>query len=117
MLTPAQKKKIAKFLNKKVDIPGVPDFFEQAIFAKAVDLLDAQLSSVLPPQVGKLLKSADGIDTKNRKTFAKSLTKIINKNVDIPLVNEKTEGIIIGAFVDVLVSAMGKNKTLNKLIK
>tara|TARA_Y100000296_G_C5067182_1_gene202942 strand:+ start:73 stop:465 length:393 start_codon:yes stop_codon:yes gene_type:complete len=114
MFPETHKRGIAKFLNNKIDVPGLPECFEQPIFEQGVQLIDSTLESVLPMPVKAAIHSLEhGVeDLENLSDLGDNLTRQINKNLNIPFLDEESEGKFISAFVSLFLNCLRKNETV-----
>lgn len=46
------------------------------------------------------------VDLLEKKDFKKKLIKVLNKNIDVPIFNEKTEAKVINTFYNLLLNAI-----------
>lgn len=117
MLSADQIRKIATLVNNLVDVPIVPEFMEQQVFEAAVTLIDRQLDQLLPAGLKEFLNDASKmLDDAHTGDLANRLVAILEKNVDIPLLNDEQEQKIFKIVIDLIIRAMASRKTLDGLL-
>ena len=113
MLPKAAQKQIATQLNHLIDIPILGEALEQGIFEKAVNLIDRQLENFLPAEFVEIFESSEkGLTNTEADEFAERLTGYLNKIIDIPILNERQEGKLIGHFVRILTDSCRKKMSM-----
>jgi uncharacterized protein (UPF0210 family) len=99
-LVAADIKSLATQLNAHIDVPFVPEAFEQQwiewILAKAVGVVPAEL-------VKFLIDATDGLTEEEVTYYEDLLTKAVNSIIDIPLLSEDMEERLIRPVVHQLV--------------
>jgi hypothetical protein len=117
MLNDTQITKIASLLNKVIDIPLLSEEFEQILLQESIRLIDEALTKVLPPQFSDFLnQAASGLNSSNKEEFDKFIERLvtsINKQVDLPFLDEGTEQKLIRSILKLIVRAMSKGEDLN----
>lgn len=117
MLSDAQITKIAALVNNLIDVPLIPEALEQQAFEIAVGLIDKQLDILLPAGLKDFLNDATKmLDDSHTGDLANRLVAIINKNVNVPLLNEEQEQKAFQIVIDLIIRAMASNKTLDSLL-
>ena len=61
--------------------------------------------SEVPTKMDEILK-AQVIDLFEKKNFKKKLIKKLNNSVDLPIINEKTEKVVLNKLYDLMVGAI-----------
>lgn len=120
MLTDRQITGIAGMINSHIDIPLVPESFEQNLIEKAIAMVDEQLEALLPGDVKAFLgelKPGDGLDRAHCGAFIERLVAALNKRMDIPFMGEKQEEKLIRTVVELLVKTMSNVKSLDNILK
>ncbi len=118
MLTDAELDRIAARLGKSKNIPFVKPEKEEALFRKAIQLLDSVLYNSLPPEVYENINNAqDGFDKKEKRKLINQLTRTINRKVDIPYLPETLEKYIIKGFLHIVVGAFVNGMNLNQSLQ
>lgn len=117
MLSADQIKKVATLVNNLIDVPIVPEFLEQQVFEAAVTLIDKQLDQLLPAKLKDFLNDATMmLDDAHTGDLADRLVAILNKSVDIPLLNDDQEQKVFRIVIDLIIRAMASKKTLDGLL-
>lgn len=107
MLNVVQRKQIATTVNKSINIPWVPENFEQSIFEHAVGLVDDAIDMLVPHAIVELVvSSAAGVTRGSVGEFGERLIAALNKRIDIPYLNEEQEDRLIRTVVGVILKAM-----------
>ncbi|UTW61903.1 hypothetical protein KFE98_18095 [bacterium SCSIO 12741] len=114
MLKPNEVEAIAARINERRNLPFLSEEKEFIVYVKIVRRLDQLLYENLPNEIYSSIRySENGLDPQERKRMIKSLTRYINKQIDIPYLNEMMEKFIIRAFLSIIVNALLKNKNLD----
>lgn len=109
MLSDEEVEVLASKLNKKIDIPFIPEGTEQVIFVKTVRQFDRLLYQSLPNELYGLVKNASaGISEKDAEALKLVLGTRLNNRIDIPYVPEWVEQEIFELLLDLIVKAMRK---------
>lgn len=99
-LNDADVKSLATQLNAHIDVPFVPEAFEQQwiewILGKAVGVVPAEL-------VKFLIDATDGLTDEEVTYYENLLTQLVNTIIDIPLLSEDMEERLIRPVVHQLV--------------
>ena len=86
---------------------------EAKILIRIVLKVDNFLYNNLPNEIYDLIRSSkDGIDEKEAQLLTARLTKLINKNVDIPYIPEAIEHIAFEFLIKTIIEAARKSKCL-----
>lgn len=114
ILDEAQINWIVKEVNKKVNVPLLGEKAEGKLIRKAVDLVLAKLDDALPEEITKFMTdAADGIEPgADTAEMKENTVDFLNKEINLPILNEKQEGKLIGKIVDLLFDALEKGKTV-----
>ncbi|MFC2077888.1 hypothetical protein ACFLTM_03690 [Candidatus Bipolaricaulota bacterium] len=113
MLTEKELEAIATRLNSAIDLPLLKEGTEQIIFVKIVKLIDGFLYGVLPNEIYELAHAAsDGISEQDAVLIEENLTKLVNRKLDLPFLNERTEETIFRVVIGTIVKAMLKGRSL-----
>ena len=100
---------LAKRLNKKINVPIINETGEEKILIKIVIKVDRFLYDYLPNEFYDLVRSIDkGINDDEAKRLIKRLSKLANKEIDIPYVPEPMEYIAIRLIIGVIINAARK---------
>lgn len=114
-LTDDEIKVLVQKLNKKIDLPLVSEVGEERILTKIVTKIDNYLSENLPDEFYDLLRDSEkGISDKEAKELIDRLSKIANKQIDIPYLPEAGEGIAIKLVIKIIVESARKQCLLLK---
>lgn len=109
IFTLEQEKKLAGLLDEAIKLKGILELVDGVVFRALLTLLDDQLINKLPEEIKvKLAEIAEAViadDIEKAETLA---TDLINALVDAPLLDEESEGLLIGALVRLIVSAVIK---------
>ena len=117
LLTDEERKQFATLVNALIDIPLVPEEFEQTIFEHAIAVIDSALEEALPTVFHSLMREAErGIDKDHAREFADRLVESVNQKVDLPYLNEDQEAQLLFAVINPLVKAMTTGKKLDDLL-
>jgi len=113
MLSDEEVEALASKLNKKIDIPFIPEGTEQVIFVKTVKQFDRMLYQSLPNELYGLVKNASaGISEKDAEALKLVLGTRMNNRLDIPYVPEWVEQEIFELLLDLIVKAMRKKYSI-----
>ena len=100
---------LAKRLNEKINVPIINETGEEKILIKIVIKVDRFLYDNLPNEFYDLVRSIDkGINDDEAKRLIKRLSKLANKEIDIPYVPEPMEYIAIRLIIGVIINAARK---------
>lgn len=114
ILDEAQVNWITKEVNKKVNVPLLGEKAEGKLIRKAVELVLKKLDGALPEEVTNFMTdAADGIEPGADTSEMKDNTvDFLNKEINIPILNEKQEGDLISKIVDLLFDALEKGESV-----
>lgn len=108
-------KDLAKRLNEKIDVPIINETGEEKILIKIVIKVDRFLYDNLPNEFYDLARSLDkGIDDAEAKRLIKRLSKLANKELDIPYLPESAEYVAIRLIIGVIINAARKQWDMHK---
>ena len=100
---------LAAQLNASLDIPWVPESFEQ----KWIEWILTKAISVIPAEVvACIVDAADGLTESEIAEYEVTITNLVNKLVDLPMLSESVEAAIIRPVVNQLLSFAVKGKAL-----
>lgn len=100
---------LAAQLNAALDIPWVPEAFEQ----KWIEWTLAKIVTVIPEEVvACIVDAADGLTESEVAKYEVLITDLANKLVDLPMLTESMEAAIIRPVVNQLLSFAVKGKAL-----
>jgi len=109
ILTLEQEKKLAELLDDVIKLKGLLEIIDGMVFRALITLLDDQLVDKLPENIKtKLAELASAIIAEDVESAETIATDLINALVDIPALDEETEGLIIGGVIRLIVSAVLK---------
>jgi len=104
MLSESQINKIVQKLNAKIDIPIINERKEEKILENVLTKLDNKVAKELPPPLRDMWnKLDDGITEEEGAELAAKVTEIVNRKINIPLLNEKQEQKLISALVETII--------------
>lgn len=114
-MTDKEIKDLAERLNKKIDVPLIGEVKEEKILIKIILRIDRFLYDNLPNEFYDLVRSLDnGIDDDEAKRLIKRLSKLANKNIDIPYIPEPMEYVAIRFVIGIIINAARKEWDLSK---
>lgn len=100
---------LATQLNASLDIPWVPEAFEQ----KWIEWVLAKAITVIPEEVvACIVDAADGLTEVEIADYEVLITDLVNKLVDLPVLSESMEYALIRPVVNQLLSFAVKGKAL-----
>jgi hypothetical protein len=100
---------LAAQLNASLDIPWVPESFEQ----KWIEWVLIKVISVVPADVvAFIVDAADGLTEPEIAEYEVAITDLVNKLVDLPVLSESMEAAIIRPVVNQLLSFAVQGKAL-----
>jgi hypothetical protein len=100
---------LAAQLNASLDIPWVPESFEQ----KWIEWVLTKVISIIPAEVVEcIVAAADGLTESEIAEYEVAITDLVNKLVDLPMLSESMEAAIIRPVVNQLLSFAVKGKAL-----
>lgn len=97
LFDPAARKKLAHKLNEKVDIPGLSETQEEAIFGKGIDMFADFMEKIVPPQYRKSLHACSAEEI---AAFKQNIANQIDEKINIPMLPQEYENKMILTFVD-----------------
>jgi len=113
MLTDKEIQNIANHLNKTFNIPFINEGKEFVVFCKLVHWVDTFLYSVLPNEFYELIRNCeDGITEDEAYLIIERVTPLINKAINIPILNESAEKAIISVILRIIINALLKGNKL-----
>lgn len=117
-MTYAEIKDLAQRLNEKINAPIINETKEEKILIKIVIKIDTFLYNNLPNEFYDLVRSIDkGIDDNEAKRLIKRLSKLANKQIDLPYLPEPMEYIAIRFIIAIIVNSARKNWDILKVKK
>ena len=116
-LTSKEIFEISSFLNESVNIPLLTEGKEQIVFEKIIKMIDDSLYQLLPDEIYDTIHIvSDGITSKEAKIVKIRVSKILNKQIDIPFISEEQEKELISKFLDLIELAIQNGKDLTTSI-
>lgn len=114
MLTPQIQKSIAETINKKVDIPVVPEKGEYYLFLFAVKKIDKLLDEHLPEQWSTFFDAAIGFIWTKQETTDKriELFKLMDDNINIPFIGREWKREILAVAAHEIVNGLKKGEKI-----
>ncbi len=116
ILTEAQKNYLVDKVNKKVNLPILGERGERKVFTVAIDKVLEKLRKELPEEIQTYLNEvSDGFvpgGEGDMQDAIESTVDVLNKEINIPLMNEEKEGKLFTIVVETLFDAMQKGKKL-----
>ncbi len=119
MLTEEQISRLAQKLNDRINLPIVGEGLELMLFKKIVRQMDKKIHDILPDELYQLInllgqgfaEEEDLEETKARLVHA------LNNLFDIPFIKEEREQEIIVFFINIIVEALRRNKTMDEVLE
>ena len=109
IFTLEQEKKLAGLLDDAIKLKGVMELVDGLVFRQLLTLLDDQLINKLPEDIKvKLAQIAEAVIAEDVETAETLATDLINSLIDVPVLDEESEGLLIGALVRLIVSSVLK---------
>lgn len=109
IFTLEQEKKLAGLLDDAIKLKGVMELVDGLVFRQLLTLLDDQLINKLPEDIKvKLAQIAEAVIAEDIETAETLATDLINSLIDVPILDEESEGLLIGALVRLIVSSVLK---------
>lgn len=109
ILTSAQESKFAELLDKVVKVGGLLEFIDGYIFKALITFLDDKYADKLAVEIKEMLsKLIDAVLNEDVEWAEQIATDIINKLVDIPVLDEEAEGLLFKGVIEMLVGAVLK---------
>ena len=114
ILDEAQINWIVKEVNKKVNVPLLGEKAEGKLLRKAVELVLRKLDDALPEEITKFMTdAADGIEPgADTAEMQENTVNFLNKEINLPILNEKQEGKLLKKIVALLFDALEKGKSV-----
>ena len=107
ILTSEQEKALAQKLDEAIKLKGILELIDGVVFKALITLLDDQLVEKLPEGIKTSLAAIATAVINNDVEAAETLaTDLINGLIDVPLLDEESEGLIIGALIRLIVSSI-----------
>ncbi len=117
MLSKEQIDRLADTVNEKVNLPFITESLEKTIFVQAIEVIDAKLEEVVPPDVLAFLNDLDdGLDEAEVKKWAEKESNMINERLNIPILDASQETQLLVTILEYILEGLKKNATLDKLI-
>lgn len=108
-LTDYEIKELVKRLNEKINLPLISEVGEEKILTKIVVKIDNYLSENLPDEFYDLLRDSNkGITDTEAQELIDRLSKIANKEINIPYLPEAVERIAIKFVIKIIVESARK---------
>ncbi len=115
-MTMEEMKDLAERLNRKINIPLIKETGEEKILLKIILKIDTFLYDNLPNEFYDLIRSTDrGIDDKEAKRLVRRLTRVANKEIDIPFLPEFAEKFAFRFVIGMVVKAARKELDFKKV--
>lgn len=109
IFTSDEEKKLAGLLDDAIKLKGVLELVDGVVFKALLTLLDDQFINKLPEglkeKLSAIAKAVMAEDVELAETLASDL---INGLIDVPVLDEESEGLIIGALIRLIVSSVLK---------
>lgn len=116
ILTEQQKEYLVNKVNKKVNLPIVGERAEKMIFTKAIEKIMEKLEEELPHEILNYINDvSDGFipgGEGNLQDAIDASVRMLNKEINIPLISEEKEQKLFTAIVESLFEAMKKGNKL-----
>jgi hypothetical protein len=107
ILTSEQEKALAQKLDEAIKLKGFLELIDGIVFKALITLLDDQLVEKLPEKIKTSLAAiATAVIANDVETAETLATDLINGLIDVPLLDEESEGLIIGAIIRLIVSSI-----------
>jgi len=109
IFTTEQEKKLAVLLDDAIKLKGVLELIDGVVFKALITLLDDTAIDKLPEKIkSNLSELANAIMNNDVETSEQIATDLINELVNVPKLDEESEGLLIGALVRLIVSSVLK---------
>ena len=116
ILTDIQKNYLVDKINQKVNLPILGERAEKKLFAKAIDKILEKLEKELPEEILNYINEvSDGFIPGGEGDLQDAIdasVRFLNKEVNIPLINEEKEEQLFTAVIESLFDAMKKGNKL-----
>ena len=107
ILTAVQEKKLAEMLDDLVKLKGVLELVDGYVFKVVITLLDDRVVDKLKEEIKiKLAALVDAVLGEDVLLAEQLATDIINSLVDIPGLDEESEGLIFKGVIELIVGAI-----------
>ena len=107
ILTAVQEKKLAQMLDDLVKLKGVLELVDGYVFKVVITLLDDRVVDKLKEEIKiKLAALVDAVLGEDVLLAEQLATDIINSLVDIPGLDEESEGLIFKGVIELIVGAI-----------
>jgi len=107
IFTKEQEKKLASLLDELIKLKGLFEMVDGLVFTAIISMVDDNLINKLPDNIKlKLSEIAEAALAEDVETAEIKATELLNELLDVPLLDEETEGLLIGAFVRLIVSSV-----------
>lgn len=114
-MTQSEIEKLAEKVNKEIDIPLIGERKEGKILLKIILKIDRFLYNNLPNEIYDLVRSLeDGISDKEAKNLVKRLSKLANREINIPYVPELLEKQLFIFIIALIINAMRNSWNIEK---
>jgi len=115
-VTKSERLELHEFVNENVDIPYIPEPIEGFIFDKGIDILEQVIDENLPEYASELFRNAEkGFNIETVRPLKQTIINLLQKRVNIPILNKETEDKLFSVLVNVLFSALEIDKKLGNL--
>lgn len=109
IFTKEQQKKLANLVDDLVKLKGLLEIADGIVFQAIISLVDDNYIDKLPEEVKiKLAELAEAVIAEDIEKSELLATELINSLIDIPGLDEEMEGLLIGSFIRLIVSAILK---------
>jgi len=107
IFTKEQEKKLASLLDELIKLKGLFEMVDGLVFTAIISMVDDQLINKLPEEIKiKLSELAEAVIAEDVEEAELLATDLINQLLDIPLLDEDTEGLLIGSLIRLIVSSV-----------
>jgi hypothetical protein len=109
IFTREQEKKLASLLDELIKLKGLFEVVDGLVFTAIISLVDDNYINKLPEEIKiKLSEIVEAVLNDDVEKAEQLATELINALVDVPLLDEEMEGLLIGSFIRLIVSAILK---------
>ena len=106
---------MAEIASKRLDT-GLPDSVEVALFVDAIEKVEKALADAIPAKVFALIVDAQqGLDGDTANLVSR-LTEKVNKEVDIPMLDEEQEAELLRLLIKMLIDSMVQGNDLETVL-
>jgi len=107
IFTKEQEKKLASLLDELIKLKGLFEMVDGLVFTAIISMVDDNLINKLPDEIKiKLSELAEATMAEDIEKAELLATDLINQLLDIPLLDEDTEGLLIGSLIRLIVSSV-----------